>query len=385
VDTLEELLTRISSNFDVYCVDEVGNPYCVPDPREEAVEAESDLGFPTQSEELTPYTVDSYCVYPVTDGGLPNDTVDTAVYAKPGPYVIGYSNGGVGGAADDWIAAWAAHEASLQDDIERLQVLNADGEPEQQLADIAELVAAEVDLLMISPIEQSDMSGLQEAAQAAMDAGIPVVMVGHRTPAPTYVTYVGQDNYEVGCIMSQEIINFVGGEGDVARLHGVDGAPSDVRFKNGEAVVFAEYPGMNAAAEGPTNYSRFTAATYTNSVEVAGILAYTGEIALGGQDGQQRQGLPYVPVVGDHSLELARFLVEEDVRGVMVKTSTQMGAEAVQVALQILNGEPVSQFQRIAPSLIPSSDLAEFDVMAGPEDGYLGDWETLPQQFWPEP
>lgn len=384
VDSLEGLLTQIGTHFDVYCVDDLTNDYCVPDPQVEQVEAEDGAGFPTQSDELEVYTAGSFCVVPAPEDALSTEAVDTSAFAKPGPYVIGYSSGGVENTPADWIQAWAVYEASQQDNVEDFIVRDAGGSAQQQVADIEALVDRGVDVLIVNPVEQSDMSALENVIEDMMEAGIPVVMVGARTPEAVYVSYVGQDNFEVGCIMSQEIIAIMDGEGALARLHPVDGSPADERFKDGEDAVFAAYPGMAIIAEGPTGYNRARAFSLTSPVEVNGILAYTGEIALGGQFGLSRQGLPFVPVVSDHSVALAQFMQDENLPGVLVRSSTQMGADAVQVALAIMGGEPVSQFVRIQPSLIPAETLVEYDLEAAPEDGYLGDWEELPQDYWPE-
>ena len=113
-DTLDSLIARISENYQVICVAGVSNDVCeeVAEEDEDNATTSFSTGFPLQTNEAQAYVEDSLCLLP-ENGNVPvNGIVDTSAFVRDGDYVIGYSNAGVAGTPDDWIAAWAEYEAS---------------------------------------------------------------------------------------------------------------------------------------------------------------------------------------------------------------------------------------------------------------------------------
>lgn len=393
VDTLDSLLTRLGENYEIICIPQASNSICTEQQaiasNSETVETSSPLtGFPTQipQDDLMRYADDSLCLLPDEGSSPPDEVVDTSIFAGDAPYTIGYSNGGLPGASADWIAAWAQYEADQSDLIENFIVMNAGGNSSQQIADIETLINDEnIDALIVNPVESSafSMTSLQIRLEEIVQSGIPVVLVGNRTSEVSYTSYVGHDPYEVGCIMAQELSSLVDGEGSIGFINAVDLSVADLGFKEGSRVILDQFAGIERTAEGATSYQRSSARSLTSSSDIIGILGYSGEITLGAQDGVASRGLDYVPFVSDHTIELALFAQENDVDGVFVRGSTQMGATAVQTALAILQGEEVTQFERVVPGLIYTSDLDSYDLENAPETAYLGDWEDLPERYYP--
>ncbi len=389
-DTLDSLISRTSENFGIVCVPNSTNAVCEVD--EIALEAnDSDIvastsGFPLQTDTDITYAEDSLCLLP--DAGLApaDDSVDLMPFVQDAPYVIGYSNGGLSNTSGDWIAAWAEFEASQQDLISEFIRLDANGSATQQIADIQSLAIVEIDALIINPVEQAaaNMSALESQISEIIERGIPVILVGNRTPNAVYTVYVGHDPYEIGCIMAQEMTALVDGEGSIGVINAIDLSVADELFKAGERAVYADYPSILFTAEGPTNYSRTSAANYTRSVEVIGIMGYVHEITLGAQDGLSSQDVPYVPFVSDSGISMARFALDNNLEGVFVTGNTEMGVQAVQTALSVLQGEPIGQYVRIVPSIIHTDDLEEYEVDTAPDGAYLGEWQDLPEDFYPE-
>jgi ABC-type sugar transport system substrate-binding protein len=169
--------------------------------------------------------------------------------------------------------------------------------------DIQSLAFDGVDVLIVNPVEQSasTMGALQAKINEVMDMGIPVVVVGNRPPNLAYTSYVGQDPYEVGCIMAQELTALIYGEGPIGVINAVDLSVADVSFKEGERAIFADYPSIIFVAEAPTNYVRSEAFNLMTSVQVDGMMGYAGDITLGAQQGLASQGVSYVPFVSTHN------------------------------------------------------------------------------------
>jgi ABC-type sugar transport system substrate-binding protein len=212
--------------------------------------------------------------------------------------------------------------------------------------------------------------------------------VGFRTANPVYTTYVGQDDYEVGCIMAQELIALSDGEGDIVRIHGVNQSPSDIGFKAGASTILGLYPNIYIANESGTDFDQDRAIELVeNSPDVrplAAILSFTGDLALGGEEGLISTNRPLAPVISDHKLSLSRFILEQGIAGRQIRVTSQMGATAVETALQILSGETVPQFVRIRPEILSVNDLNSIDLSLAPLNGFVGDYAGLDAEYWPQ-
>lgn len=390
VESLQDLMTRISENYDVVCVPNATNGFCELDTaatEDEEVEVVESNSFPEQAEGAAPYTEGSFCLLP-NEGNSPSQAqMDTSAFARTGPYTIGYSDSGFVGTPHRWILAWAQYEASTHREIESFLVRDAGGSAEQQIDDIDALVAEGIDILIINPVEQSNMTALEAKMQELVDSGIAVVMVGFRSVSPVYTSYVGQDDYELGCIMGQELIALADGEGDIFRIHGVNQSPSDIDFKAGATAIIELYPNIYIVNEQGTDFDPQAAIGLVRDnrtfSRLGALLGVTGDLALAGEQGLLSSNRPLAPVVSDHDLSLSRFIVENNIDAVQIRVTTQMGATAVETALQILSGEPVSQFVRIAPERLTVDDLRGIDFSAAPLSGFVGDYADLPAEFWP--
>lgn len=392
-DTLDTLIERLGQTYQIICAPDAENTVC-SEPQTvfstEGDEAISTItGFPTQvpQADLPRYTENSLCLLPDNGTSPPAETVDTAIFVSDAPYTIGYSNGGQTGTSADWIAAWAQYEADQQSDlITDFIMMDANGNAVQQIADITMLLNGDMplDALIVNPVEQAEgnLAELQTLLDSIIQSGIPVILVGNRIPE-AYTGYVGHDPYEVGCIMGQELTAFVDGEGSIGFINAVDLSVADLSFKEGARAVLNQFPGIERTAEGATGYQRSSAESLTANVDIVAMLGYVGDITLGAQDGVASRGLNYVPFVSDHNINLARFAQINGVDGVFIRSSSQMGANAVQTAIAILQAESVTQFERVVPELIRTSDLSAYDIDNAPDNAYIGDWENLPESYYP--
>ncbi|MDH6341458.1 signal transduction histidine kinase/CheY-like chemotaxis protein [Parabacteroides sp. PFB2-12] len=85
-------------------------------------------------------------------------------------------------------------EASNHDDLEVI-VRNADTDNRQQIAQIRELIALGVDVLIISPNESDPLTSV---AEEAYQAGIPTIITDRKISSELYTTFVGASNYDIG-------------------------------------------------------------------------------------------------------------------------------------------------------------------------------------------
>src|ERR1700683_5495934 len=113
---------------------------------------------------------------------------DTSKFKKAPPYVIGFSNAGLG---DSWRVVGlhslekAAHDHA--DVVKKLLITDAGHDDAKQIADIQDLVSRGVDLLIVSA---NTAQALDPVVSQATAKGIPVVMVDRRVSSDNFVTFV---------------------------------------------------------------------------------------------------------------------------------------------------------------------------------------------------
>jgi len=152
-------------------------------------------------------------------------------------------------------------EAAAYPNVEVL-VTNADGDVEKLTSDIEDLIAQEVDGIVLS-------GAFIEAAPAALAAiqaaGIPVVMVDRLLKGGDYTSWIGPDNYAIGEQTGAFIVEQLGGAGKLGVIRGgpadntigsdrTDGVMSQVEGTDIEVITFPDFAGWStdggfAAAE----------------------------------------------------------------------------------------------------------------------------------------
>jgi ribose transport system substrate-binding protein len=125
-----------------------------------------------------------------------------------------------------------------------LVIESADTDVAGQIQQLQNLIAQDVDAILVNP---GDVSGLNATLQEALDAGIIVISVDQELDVPG-VYNVGIDQKEWAKTSAKWLAEKLGGEGDVVQIEGFPGHPANVARMEGVAEVFAEYPGINVLA-----------------------------------------------------------------------------------------------------------------------------------------
>jgi WD40 repeat protein/ABC-type sugar transport system substrate-binding protein len=399
--TPRALVDWVYTRYDVVCVENpafgldpatglpTNDPRCVThqlagQAEEETPAEEAEVIAETVDQTEVEVSADNLCALDYTSL-IPAGTVDAAAFQQAGPYVIGFSNSSSRG-PDALIAGWARYQASQEAEVTSFILKNAEGDFNQQVQDVQDLLAEGAQALIINPIEQLDMSLLTAVLEQAMAQNVPVIIVNRRIENADYLSFVGPDDYEVGCVLAQEMAALMDGEGKYLQLSGIEGTLSDRTRKGAGLDVDAVYPSILSAQEAATSLTEEGIRAQVNSAlqnapQIDAIWAFDGFVAAVALEAFQAAGRDYPPVVGDGYLAFSKLAVGENIPAVQVRIPAQMGAQALQIALQALRGESVSQFSKVDLEIIPAGDLGEFDLNK-PDDGTLGDYEGLPREYW---
>ncbi len=273
---------------------------------------------------------------------------DTAKYKKAGPYTLGFSNAGLG---DSWrvvmLHSMEKAAAEHKDKIAHLLITDAGHDDAKQVADIQDLVARKVDLLIVSANTEK---AVDPAVTRAMRAGIPVVMVDRRVQSNNFVTFVTASDAMMGRLFAQWIVEKLHGKGNVVILAGQAGSsPSENRV--GPAMeVFSQYPGIKILDTVYSDWSpvkgkqvmQAVIAKYGHSIDAvwsAHGLQVPGSIEAFLEAGFKPGEIPmHTTADVNGPLQMA---LKYKIPMLEIGYPPAMGGVAINVALQVLNGARV--------------------------------------------
>jgi ribose transport system substrate-binding protein len=282
---------------------------------------------------------------PTTTAG----STETTTAAGEG-FVIGYSNGGgVGNGFREEQVCTAKAEALASGQVTELNQIHRNTDAAGQLADIRDLIAADVDAIVFNP---NDPEALNPALDEAAAAGIPTVSVdAFVTHEGTYNLYNNQIEY--ARLGAEWLFEQMGGSGNVYYMRGFAGHPADTDRHTGFQQALENYPDITVIPSIDGEHTGWDPATTTQLINdwiASGQYGDTNGIWTSGMDSQvvdaiQQANLEFVPIVGaDLGAYVTQLLDSEGFAGLegsAVTNTAAVGGAGVNLALKLLNGETV--------------------------------------------
>jgi len=265
-----------------------------------------------------------------------------ASFAQSPRWTLGMSQCNLG---EPWRVQMNADIRKAAESHPEIRVIFKDAQNDnlRQSAHVSEFVRQKVDLLIISPKEAAPLT---KPVADAFRAGIPVIVLDRRVMGNDYTCFIGADNKKIGRAAGKWIAAFLKGQGNIVELKGLmTSTPGQDRhsgFREGIAgsgipVIFEadmKWLEPNARKEMESALARFPSVTLVYAHNDPGAHgAYLAakaagrekQIAFVGIDGLPHEGLMYV---------------RQGILAASFEYPTG-GREAVETALQILNGKPV--------------------------------------------
>lgn len=273
---------------------------------------------------------------------------DTGSAPPPGPrpakssYVIGMSQCNLG---EPWRVQMNADVKAAADAHANLKVVFKDAQNDtlKQRAHVEEFVSSGVDLIVISPKEAAPLT---EPVAKAMAARIPVIVLDRRLLGDQFTCFIGADNKKIGRAAGQWIAKTLGGKGRIVELKGLmTSTPGQDRhsgFREGIAgsqleVIFEadmKWLEPDARKEMESALSRFPEIDLVYAHNDPGAHgAYLAAKAAGREKALRFVGIDALPHEGI-------AYVKQGILSATFQYPTG-GAEAIAMALRILNGETV--------------------------------------------
>ncbi len=299
------------------------------------------------------------CVAPAPNAGTaPADTGTTTEAAAPeGGFVIGVSNTLVGNGWREQMICAIKAEASASGLVDSVVVVNRNGGPTEQIADLEGLISQGVDAIILNP---TDREGLNAVIESAIAQGIVVVAVDQAVTAEgAYV--VTNDQTAYAQLGAEWLFEQLGGSGKVVEMRGIDGVPADTDRHNGFTAALEKYPDIEVVTEVFTGWDPSTAAQQAldliSTQEIDGIWTSGTDYTVVEQF--QTANVPLVPIVGaDNNAFIGQLidLADEGLVGAAVTNPPAIGAVGVSIALDALTGKNPEQVTTLTPQVYATGD-----------------------------
>lgn len=250
-----------------------------------------------------------------------------------------------------------------------LKFTEANEDPVQQLNDIQDLLAQNVDGLLISPIDAEAAIPAYEDARAAE---VIVMSIARNTDPEVEDSFIGAPWGKYGTQIAEWTCEAAEGSGDIAMIKG----PAGASFVEEMSAAYQEYmktecPGMNIVFE--TNAAPLTkdqglqAAQDALSAnkDIRAIFANNDDLAAGAIQALEERGLEDVIVTGfDGTPEGVDLLREGKLSMTIALRPYQWGALGIETMHEALQGEEVPDLVEIETLLIDDTNVGEIT----PED-----------------
>ena len=258
--------------------------------------------------------------------------------AGAGTYHIGVSNTLQGNGWREEMICSIKAQALKSGQVDKLTVAHRTTDAAGQLEDIRNLIAADVDAIIVNP---SSADAVNAALDEAIAEGIIVVAVDQGVTAEgAYL--ISNDQEEYAYLGAKWLFENLGGSGNVVYMRGAAGAMADDDRHTGFERARAESPGIEIVSETQTGWEQPKAIEQINAFIATGQ-AFDG-VWTSGIDNVIVEQLvtanKLVPIVGaDGAGFVSQLLTVPGLTGAAVTNPGSVGGAGVTLALQILGGD----------------------------------------------
>jgi ribose transport system substrate-binding protein len=336
-------------------------------------------GDDTADDETSDSTADSGETTETSEGGESDDAAAADDAADDGEgeaadgggsgetYTIGVSNTLVGNGWREQMICSIKAEATASGVVEEVVVVNRNGGPTEQIADLESLISQGVDAIILNP---TDREALNAVIESAIEQGIVVVAVDQAVTAEgAYIATNDQTAY--GRVGAEWLFEQLGGSGRVVEMRGIDGVPADTDRHDGFVAALENYPDIEIVAETFTGWDPSTGAQQALDIittqEVDGI--WTSGIDYTVVEQFDTANVDYVPIVGADNNGFVRQLLEVDgLTGAAVTNPPAIGAVGTSIAIDALTGGNPELVTTLTPDVFPSDDPTGLEALYAPDE-----------------
>ena len=247
----------------------------------------------------------------------------------------------------------AMKKQAAKDDA-KLDLSIANQDLNKQVSDVEDFISRKVNAIILSPV---DSKGVKAAVLKAKAAGIPVITVDIAADGVDVASHIATDNYAGGVKAGELMAQVTGGKGNIAVLD-YPTVQSVVDRVNGFKKALSAHPDMKIVAIQPGITRAEALSAAQNMIQahpdLVGIFGFGDDAALAALASVKAAGkLNQVKVIGFDGMAEARASVDKNPAfvGVIRQYPDQMGARAVDVAIEVIEGKKVAKLNPIVPGV----------------------------------
>lgn len=259
-------------------------------------------------------------------------------------------------------------DAARQENVQ-IQFEDAQGDVVRQLNQVQGFLNQKVDAVIVLPVDTSATASMTRAAVAAK---IPLVYVNRHPDErklPTGVVTVASNDIEAGQLQMRYLTEKLGGKGTLAIIMGDLAQNATHDRTEGVKQILKDYPNIKVVEQQSAEWQRSKGMDLTSNWLLAGsrfdaIIANNDEMAIGAAMALQQAGKAKgeVAIVGIDGLPDGLAAIK---RGMLVASVFQdpkaQAASAMQSAIKMIKGEPVTADVWVPFQLITPENLATFE------------------------
>jgi galactofuranose transport system substrate-binding protein len=293
----------------------------------------------------------------------------SAVQGKPkktySDMIVGFAQLG---AESEWRVAntKSIQETAAQLGVE-LRFSDAQQSQQKQIEAVRKLIIQKVDVIGISPIVET---GWEEVFQEAKAAGIPIILSDRRADVPEdlYVTYLGSDFLEEGRKAARMMVELVNGKANIVELVGTIGsAPANDRY-TGFREILKDYPKMKIIDSESGDFTRARGKEVMKNFlqkhgdSITAVFAHNDDMAVGAIEAIEEYGLKPGVDIKIVSVDAAKGAFKAMIAGKLngtVECNPLLGPQFFELALKVVNGEPVPKWVPSIEGIFYPNNAAE--------------------------
>jgi ribose transport system substrate-binding protein len=235
---------------------------------------------------------------------------------------------------------------------------------EEQAALVDRAIAKGSDAVVFVPVHDTAM---RPSVRKLNAAGIPVVNILNRMGEVDCITFIGSDDYRLGCDIAEYLFRHMGGRGDLVIIEGIAGAVTSRDRLRGFHDTLREWPDVRVVASRPGNYQREPVLQFMRELlpalpRIDAVLAANDLMALAAieilEAADRSAAVVGVNAVPDAiaAIKAGKLLASADF------DAMKIGCIATEAALRHLRGEPVPREILLPVQIVDASNYAPWDA-----------------------
>ena len=249
----------------------------------------------------------------------------------------------------------------------KLIVLDPQSDPARQASQIQDLIAQQVNVMIVWP---TNAKAVVPAVRQAKAAGIPVVITNSPidpSGGPFTVAFSGPDTVGEGRVAGEMMIKALNGKGNVVIVNGKPGYSTAIDREAGFMEAIKKAPDIKVLDAQPGDWNREKAQSVMENFltrfgkKIDGVYAADDNMGVGALNAIKGSGASGIKLVGATNFAVGYDAIKAgDYYGSVVQSPVTDAENALRTAIRVAEGEEVSKTEFIDTPPITQENAASF-------------------------